>query len=101
MGNVDSNPVAPSRLLIEDEVVTGLLSAPRARAEGNLMRPDIHGEPTPPIVDVNRQQSISISGKHHPENHKGEGSRPSLPLEQMSQALGASVGNKGARERLD
>ena len=29
---------------------------------------------------MNRQQSTSISGKHHPENHKGEGSRPSLPL---------------------
>jgi hypothetical protein len=23
---------------------------------------------------MNRQQSTSISGKHHPENHKGEGS---------------------------
>src|SRR3977135_751826 len=26
---------------------------------------------------MNRQQSTSISGKHHPENHKGEGSTPS------------------------
>src|SRR6476620_8815033 len=25
---------------------------------------------------MNRQQSTSISGNHHPENHKGEGSRP-------------------------
>src|SRR5260370_37845108 len=25
---------------------------------------------------MNRQQSTSISGKHHPENHKGEGSTP-------------------------
>ena len=28
---------------------------------------------------MNRQQSTSISGKHHPENHKGEGSTPSVP----------------------
>jgi hypothetical protein len=26
---------------------------------------------------MNRQQSISISGKHRPENHKGEGNTPS------------------------
>jgi hypothetical protein len=26
---------------------------------------------------MNRQQSTSISGKPHPENHKGEGSKPS------------------------
>ena len=25
---------------------------------------------------MNHQQSTSISGKHHPENHKGEGSTP-------------------------
>ena len=30
---------------------------------------------------MNRQQSTSILGKHHPESHKGEGSRLSLPLE--------------------
>ena len=27
---------------------------------------------------MNRQERTSISGKHHPENHKGEGSTPSL-----------------------
>jgi hypothetical protein len=27
---------------------------------------------------MNCQQSTSISGKHHPENHKGEGSAPSV-----------------------
>src|SRR3954453_10342700 len=26
---------------------------------------------------MNHQQSTSISGKHHPENHKGEGNTPS------------------------
>ena len=30
---------------------------------------------------MNRQQSTSLLGKHHPESHKGEGSRLSLPLE--------------------
>ena len=25
---------------------------------------------------MNRQERTSISGKHHPENHKGEGSTP-------------------------
>jgi len=29
---------------------------------------------------MNRQQSTSISGKHHPENHKGEGSTPNASL---------------------
>jgi hypothetical protein len=27
---------------------------------------------------MNRQQSTSILGKRHPENHKGEGSAPSV-----------------------
>ncbi len=26
---------------------------------------------------MNRQERTSINGKHHPENHKGEGSAPS------------------------
>src|SRR4051812_12595494 len=33
---------------------------------------------------MNRKQSTSIWGKHHPENHKGEGSRPSLPLQKAA-----------------
>src|SRR5260370_30516908 len=33
---------------------------------------------------MNRQQSTSISGNHHPENHKGEGTRPRAPRDSAS-----------------
>jgi hypothetical protein len=37
---------------------------------------------------MNHQQSTSISGKHHPENHKGEGSTPCVSQQSCIQFSG-------------
>ena len=38
---------------------------------------------------MNRQPSTSILRNDHPENHKGEGSTPTVPLEPIAPQQGA------------
>jgi hypothetical protein len=49
---------------------------------------------------MNRQQSTSISGKPHLENHKGEGNTPSVPQLICVEPNGLAVYGRAKRRRI-